>query len=423
VQPVLSTRKVCLKAVFFAIIIIGKVMEKIRKILIISCDEKLREVLHFCFDGWGYEVLLWETYPQDIIGIKKVFPDVIVIDVQSARLADLRICSLLKSDFLTASIPIITLINKRQLRNQLLSLKEGVDDYLIKPPDPLDLRTRIEIALRRSQFSLYANPLTGLPGGRVIEEVIKEKLAKGADFSVEYLDIDNFKYFNDVYGYRTGDNVIMQTAYMLYNTISKFGNSDDFIAHIGGDDFVFITTPDKYETICQNFIFLFDKIIPFHYSEQDRKKGFIIARDRARKLKKIPLMSVSIAVVNVKKDFEIKNIVQINERIAEIKKYLKTMAGSIYMADRRIPQSEKPLHPLIHKQDNISYFYKPIGQILLEKNIVSSTQLQEALRIHWKRGVILGDVLKDLGFINQKQLQEVLNIQQDFALKFPSHAQ
>ncbi len=396
-------------------------MDKIRKILIISSDAKLREVLHFCFDGWGYEVVLWETYPQDIVPIKKVFPDVVVIDVQSARLADLKICSLLKGDFLTASIPVITLINKRQLRDQLLNLKEGVDDYLIKPPDPLDLRTRIEIAIRRSQFSLYANPLTGLPGGRVIEEVMREKLAKGVDFSVEYLDIDNFKYFNDVYGYLKGDSAIMQTAYMLYNTVKKFGNSDDFIAHIGGDDFVFITTPDKYDTICQNFIFLFDRIIPFHYNEQDRKQGFIVARDRARKLKKIPLMSISIAAVNVKKDFGIESIVQINEKIVEIKKYLKTITGSIYMADRRTPENGNSIEPLVHKNDSVLYLYKPIGQILLEKNIISSAQLQEALRIHWKRGVILGDVLRDLGFISQEQLQDVLGAQQDLALKFPSH--
>ena len=395
-------------------------MEKVKKILIISSDEKLREVLHFCFDGWGYEVVLWNSYKEDINPIKKVFPDIIVLDVQSARIADLKICSLLKSDFLTASIPIITLINKRQLRNQLLNLKEGVDDYLIKPPDPLDLRTRIEIAIRRSQFSLYANPLTGLPGARVAEQIMKERLESGLDFSVEYLDIDNFKYFNDVHGYLKGDNVIMQTAYMLYTTIKKFGNSNDFIAHIGGDDFVFVTTPDKYESICQNFIFLFDRITPFHYSADERKKGFIVTNDRNRKLKKIPLMSVSIAVVNVRKDSKIKTVVQINERIAEIKKYLKAISGSIYMADRRHSKADRSLDPLIHKRDNVLYFYKPLGQILVEKKILSNSQLEEALRIHWKRGIILGEVLKDLGFINEAQLEETLNIQHNSSLKFSS---
>lgn len=393
-------------------------MEKVTKILIISSDEKLREVLHFCFDGWGYDVVLWDSYKEDISSIKKVFPDVIVIDVQSARSIDLKICHLLKSDFLTASIPVITLINKRQLRNQLLNLKQGVDDYLIKPPDPLDLRVRIDMAIKRSQVSLHANPLTGLPGARAIEEELKERLNDKNPFSVGYLDIDNFKYFNDVYGYLKGDNIIMQTAYMLYKTVKSFGNSNDFIAHIGGDDFVFITTPDKFETVCQNFIFLFDRVIPFHYTAQHRKQGFIIARDRTRNVKKIPLMSVSIAVINVRKDSGIENVVQINEKIVEIKKYLKTMTGSIYMADRRVSKEDRSLEPHIHKREDVLYFYKPLGQILLEKKLISKEQLEYALRIHWKSGIIFGEILKELGFITDEQLQKVLRAQKEVSAKF-----
>lgn len=393
-------------------------MEKVTKILIISSDLKLREVLDFCFDGWGYDVVLWTSYDEDLTAIKKVFPDVIVIDVQSASIDDLKICSLLKRDFLTSSIPVITLINKRQLRNQLLSLKQGVDDYLIKPPDPLDLRIRIEMAIKRSHVSLHANPLTGLPGARVIEEVLKEKIKNRSVFSIGYVDIDNFKSFNDVYGYLKGDDVIMHTAYMLYKTINTFGNSDDFIAHIGGDDFVFATTPDKFDSVCQNFIFLFDRVIPFHYTHQHRKQGFVITRDRARNVKKTPLMSVSLAGVNVRKDCGIENIVQINEKIAEIKRYLKTMRGSIYMADRRTSDADKSLEPRIHKSKDLTHFYKPLGQILVEKHIITNEQLENALRIHWRKGIVLGEVLKELGWISQEQLDEVLQAQQTIAAKF-----
>ncbi|UCC95496.1 MAG: diguanylate cyclase [Candidatus Omnitrophota bacterium] len=396
-------------------------MDKIIKILIISSDAKLREVLHFCFDGWGYEVVLWDSCKEDIGAIKRISPDVIVIDVHSARLSDLKICTLLKNDFLTSSIPVITFINKRHLRKQLLRLREGVDDYLIKPPDPLDLRIRIEMAVRRSQFSLYANPLTGLPGARMIEEVLKERITGRIESSVGYLDIDNFKYFNDVYGYLKGDNVIMHTAYMLYGIIRRFGASDDFIAHIGGDDFVFIVTPDKFETICQNFIYIFDRIVPFHYSAEDRMRGFVIARDRTHRMKKIPLISVSIAIVNVGKSFGIRNNIQINERIAEIKKYLKTMPGSKYMVDRRNYKGKQSLGPRGHKKNEFAQTYKPLGQILLERNIISSEQLEEALRIHWKRGVVLGEVLKELGFIQEEQLQEALGIQEHLPSRFPSH--
>lgn len=387
-------------------------MERIKKILIISSDKNLREVLNFCFDGWGYEVYLQDSLIHDIIIIKKISPDVIVVDVHSANKSNLQLCRLLKDDFITAFIPIITLINKSQLREQLLNIKQGVDDYLIKPPDPLDLRVRVDMAIKRSQYSFYVSPLTGLPGGRVIEESVKEKIKKDVPFSFGYLDIDNFKYFNDVYGYLKGDKVIMQTAYMLYTVIKNSGNKDDFIGHIGGDDFVFITTPDKYKELCQNFILMFDRIIPFHYSSKDREQGFIIAKDRTRKVQRISLMSVSLAVVNKRNSTGVKSMIEINERVVEIKQYLKSISGSKFMVDRRDRESDDFLGPQTYNnQETPSNFYKPLGQILMEKNIISSEQLDEALGIHWKRGVIIGEIIKELGFLKEEELIEALDIQ------------
>ncbi|MFH1640619.1 MAG: hypothetical protein ABIA66_01510, partial [Candidatus Omnitrophota bacterium] len=145
-------------------------MKEIKKVVVITSDKSLREVLNFCFDGWGYEVYPLDSPMRDILPIKKISPDVIVIDVHSASKSHLEICHLLKDDFITAFTPIITLINKRQLREQLLNIKQGIDDYLIKPPDPLDLRVRIDMAIKRSQYSFHSSPLTGLPGGRIIEE-------------------------------------------------------------------------------------------------------------------------------------------------------------------------------------------------------------------------------------------------------------
>lgn len=392
-------------------------MDRIARILIISSDKNLREVLNFCFDGWGYEVFLHDSLSHDLAPIKKCSPDVIVMDVHSASKAQLGICHLLKDDFTTNFIPIITLINKRQLRAQLLNLKYGVDDYLIKPPDPLDLRVRIEMAMRRAQYSFYASPLTGLPGGRIIEEIIKDRFSKNEPFSFGYVDLDNFKYFNDVYGYHRGDMVIMQSAYMLYTSIKKFGNKNDFIGHIGGDDFVFITSCEAFKRVCQNFILMFDKIIPFHYSSQDRKQGFITARDRSHTLKKIPLMTVSVAVVNKKNSDDIRNTVEISEKIAEIKQYLKNIPGSKFMADRRVPYIDGVSTPHVSKKEELALsLYKPLGQMLLEKNIISYEQLDEALNAHWKKGIILGEVLKEFGFVKDEELQCVLNMQSQGAL-------
>ncbi len=387
-------------------------MDQVKNILIISSDNKLKDVLSFCFDGWGYEVFLMEPrLSSDIKTIKKASPDVIVVDIQSARKDQLDICRILKDDFSTAFIPIITLINKRHLRVQLLNLKQGVDDYLIKPPDPLDLRIRIEMALRRAKHSIHASPLTGLPGGKILEDVLKEKLKSSNPFSFAYIDIDNFKSFNDIYGYLRGDRVILQTAYLLFSTLKEQGNHSDFISHIGGDDFAFITTPDKYEKICSNFIQLFDKVIPFHYSYDDRKKGYVVARDRTRKVKQIPLMSVSVAVFNRDHNSEVKNTIEMNTRIVEIKKYLKTIPGSIFMAERRDGVSFTNKKPQAHKKSSRTFPQEPLGQILLRKQIISYEQLDQALNLHWRKGVILGEVLKDLGFIGEAELKQALSDQ------------
>jgi GGDEF domain-containing protein len=387
-------------------------MEKVKKILIISSDENLKKVLNFCFDGWGYEVFVHDSPVTEIDYIKRLCPDAIVVDVYSASKSHLQICRLLKDDFITAFIPVVTLINKRQLREQLLNLKQGVDDYLIKPPDPLDLRVRIEMAIKRSQYSYYATPLTGLPGGRMIEQTLTERIERKEAFCFGYIDIDGFKYFNDVYGYQKGDRVIMQTAHMLYTAMKKYGTPDDFIGHIGGDDFVFISTVERAVPICENFICMFDNIIPFHYTAQDRGQGYVVAKDRSRKVRKAPLMSVSIALINNHKGSDFTGLLEINEKVAELKRYLKEIPGSKFMADRRNPLKEKnvPLQ-VYNKKENLLRTYRPLGQILLEKNLINDEQLYEALKMHWRRDTSLGETLKDLGFVQDEQVREALGVQ------------
>lgn len=380
-----------------------------RTVLIISTDTNLREVLRFCLEGWGYAVVFIDAAGRTIAPIKKIYPDVVVIDVHTAKAPHLELCRLLKEDFGTASIPVITLIDKRHLRSQLLNIKQGVDDYLIKPPDPLDLRVRIEMAIRRSQYSYYATPLTGLPGGRIIEEALGERLRAGTPFSFGYLDIDNFKYFNDCYGYLMGDRAIMQTAYMLYATIRRMGDPEDFIGHIGGDDFVFMTSPDRYAAVCAAFIGSFNRIMPFHYSAKDRENGFLIAKDRTHNVKKIPLMSVSIAVVNRTQSADFSSSIEINEKVAEIKRYLKTFPGSKYMAERRNDRGQAPQAPQVYRATaSTDDRYRPLGQLLLQRGHITPEKLDEALTIHWKRGILCGEVMRELGFVTERQIVEAL---------------
>ncbi len=387
--------------------------DKSLKVLIISDDDKLTDVLQFCFEGWGY-IVFFEGSPQP--GLDKIItlsPDVIVVDVHSGEKPHLEICESLKKDFATSFIPVIALINKRQLRQELLGLRQGVDDYLLKPPDPLDLKIRIEMAVKRSQHSFYASPLTGLPGSIVIEEILKSRFDSGEPFIAGQVDIDNFKSFNDKYGYLKGDRVIMQTAYMLNVSVRTWGNKDDFVGHIGGDDFVLITTPDKYNTICKNFICMFDTVIPFHYSEKDRERGHIMAKTRTEKWRRIPIMSVTIALVMKNSPDEVRTLIELNDRMVEVKQYLKKIPGSKYMADRRIVHKDEHLSVQLFKNDeSLKETYKPLGQILIEKNAISQDQLDKALKVHWKSGSRLGEILKELGMVNDEQITEALALQE-----------
>jgi len=173
------------------------------------------------------------------------------------------------------------------------------------------------------EMYLDTSPLTRLPGGIAIENVTNKRIAAGTPLAFCLMDIDNFKAYNDHYGYAKGNDVIQATAGLIGEAVAKYGNKDDFIGHIGGDDFVLITTPDLYP-----------RMIPDFYDEDDRRRGHILGENRQGQEVKFPLATLSIAVVtNVKRKF--KNHIQCGEVAAEMKEHAKTLAGSVFMVDQR----------------------------------------------------------------------------------------
>jgi len=388
-------------------------MDKTFKVLTITEDEKLKKTLGSHFEEWGHEAFFRNCFESNISEITKISPDVIIADVSNCEKKQIEICESLKKDFATTYLPIITLICEQRVCHELVGITVGVDDYIVIPPNPIELKIRIEMAVKRSKRNFYASPLTGLPGGKIVEEMMKERIDSRKSFVAGHADIDNFKAFNDKYGYLKGDRVIMQTAYMLSGAVRKWGNKHDFVGHIGGDDFVFITTPEKYDTICQNFVCMFDTITPFLYKEEDRKLGYIEAKGRTNRTKKLPLMSMTIALVLNHRFGDIDNVISLNEKIAEIKQYLKKIPGSKYMADRRGKRRKEQFTVKMFKnEDALIDSYRPLGRILLDRNVVTGNQLDSALKVHWKSRALLGEVLKDLGFLSENDLQSALMFQE-----------
>jgi diguanylate cyclase (GGDEF)-like protein len=226
------------------------------------------------------------------------------------------------------------LTGKGEVTDKVCGIESGADDYVVKPFEPQELLARIKMIIRRSRRDLEANPLTHLPGNISILNEIQARIDSGGAFAVCYLDLDKFKSYNDKYGFEHGDNVIKETARIIIKTTRRYGDKLDFIGHIGGDDFVVVTSPKLAEKICQEIIDVFDAAVSNFYNEKDKKAGFIIAPDRKGSKEKFSLISISIGIVtNIKR--KITHVAQIGEIGAELKSYAKNISGSNYVKDKR----------------------------------------------------------------------------------------
>ena len=184
------------------------------------------------------------------------------------------------------------------------------------------------------ELNLHKSPLTGLIGGVGIEQALTQKIQARERIAFCLIDIDNFKSYNDHYGYARGNDIIKATAGIIRDTLADHGAAEDFLGHIGGDDFVVITTPDRYEILCRSITRRFDDSIPAYYSEDDCERGFIRTEDRQGNVVNHPLASLSIAVVtNTRR--AVRDHIEYGKIAAELKEYLKMLPGSNYMADRR----------------------------------------------------------------------------------------
>ena len=228
-----------------------------------------------------------------------------------------------------------------KLREATEHIAKGCFDY-----DP-QIKTRDEVGnlsesflsmgkrLRQlEEMSLDANALTRLPGGIAIENVLKKRLESKQPLAFCVLDMDNFKAFNDRYGYAHGSEVIKETAQIIENAVKNKGFSGDFVGHVGGDDFVVITTPEYMSKICSEIISEFDRRIPGFYDQEDREKGYILGHNRLGEEMRFPLMTISIAVVtNVQRSLS--SPLEVSEIAAELKEYAKSIAASVYVVDKR----------------------------------------------------------------------------------------
>jgi diguanylate cyclase (GGDEF)-like protein len=310
----------------------GTVVKK--TVLIVDDEPHVIESIRTELESNGYRVVVSSNGKDAVDLARKVRPDLILLDILMPKLSGLEVCSRLRDDFLTSRIPIVILTVLSDTRKKVIALDGGADDFLTKPFDPEEVVARIRMIIRRTETNLGSNPLTRLPENTEIYREIEFRLKSRKKFALAYLDIDNFKAFDDKYGYEKGDKIIIETSMIVQSSIARYGNKKDFVGHIGGDDFVFITTPSKVDRICQNIIKRFDEIVPSFYTEEDRKRGFIECEDRRGNLNRFPLLTLSLGVVT-NATRKLSSHIQVAEIATEMKNFAKRFDGSTYKIDRR----------------------------------------------------------------------------------------
>lgn len=304
------------------------------RILIVDDDPDIRDVLKLTLAEENYSIIEAEDGEEALKIIADKPLDLVLLDYKIPKFDGRQVVQQVKKDLLLRHLPIIMVTGKGEIEDKIEGLDAGADDYITKPFEPHELLARIRMVLRRTERDLEANPLTRLPGNVSILNELSSRLENKSLFAVAYVDLDKFKSYNDKYGFELGDRVIRETARILIKVVHEKGCSDDFIGHIGGDDFVIITTPDKAGSLCKLIIVQFKEIAPSFYTEQDRKRGFIVALNRKNKKEKVPLLSLSIGVVT-NQARPITHVAEIGEIGAELKGYAKSLGGNHYITDKR----------------------------------------------------------------------------------------
>ena len=287
------------------------------RILVVEDDSDISNMLRIYFNAQGYEVTVAVRGNDALERTRKQLPNVIVLDIMLPDIDGYEVCTRLRRTLRTSHVPIIFLTQKDERSDRIAGLELGADDYITKPFDIEELRLRVQGAMRRAERENLTSPTTGLSSGKMIEEQLRG-LMRRKDWGLLYVGVSDFDGFTDVSGFVAGDEVLRFTALLLGEVDDKLGGPDDFIGHIGGDDFILITTQDKAAALADAVRQRFNQEIGSHYSFKDRERGYTVVNEGKGTERHVPLMKLCAGVV-LAKDYEFTDIREITEVAAELR--------------------------------------------------------------------------------------------------------
>ncbi|HEY8296459.1 MAG TPA: response regulator [Candidatus Baltobacteraceae bacterium] len=305
-----------------------------RQILVVDDDRNLRKIITTNLEIAGYAVITAANGAEALELLDGARPDLVLLDVMMPVLDGYETARRIRRHPVNGHVPIIMLTAKSEIDDKVIGFDAGADDYMTKPFGPAELLARVRAKIRRVEVDSSLSPLTRLPGNLAIEAEIRRRIEGREPFAVLYEDLDNFKAFNDAYGFTHGDEAIVLLASTTVDVAHRRGTTRDFVGHIGGDDFIIVTMPDRAEEIAREIIDDFDRAIRKLYNDRDLRQGYIETRDRRGTLNRFPIMSLSIAIISSDQR-ELTNYAQVGEAAAELKRFAKSIGGSVFVKDKR----------------------------------------------------------------------------------------
>jgi diguanylate cyclase (GGDEF)-like protein len=305
-----------------------------QRILVVDDEPPIRDILKFQLENAGFIVSTAENGEEGLRQVLEDPPDLVLLDLMIPRKDGYEVCRQIKNGYGTRHIPVIILTARAELDEKLKGLENGANDYVTKPFSMPELLMRVRNVLAWSQSQREANPLTGLPGNVSIERELTQRIESGGGFAFLYSDIDNFKSFNDYYGYARGDEVIKRTARILTRAVAVAGSPGDFVGHIGGDDFVVMTSLQKADAVARKVVELFDSASREWFDAEDLERGYLRIRKRSGEVMKVMSLGITLAVVTNEKT-RIQHIGEVADIASELKRYGKGITGSVVVRERR----------------------------------------------------------------------------------------
>lgn len=314
------------------------------KILIVDDEKTSIDILMNALKG-EYRVVVAKSGEQAMERIASDNIDLILLDILMPGINGYEVCRKIKENKKSADIPVIFISSLSAELNESEGLDIGAIDYIIKPFSMAIVKARVRNHIRLrdamkelehlNKLALDANPNTGLPGNNSIMKEIKRVIEEDLPFAVVYADLDNFKAYNDKYGFAKGDQVIIYTSKIIRKSLDNEGCGSSFIGHIGGDDFVIIIPEDKLRPVAERIITSFDAGIKDFYTEEDLAKGYISTAGRDGKKTDFPVMSISMGCVELSgKPFN--GYIDVSDACSDAKNMAKRIAGSAFFIERRV---------------------------------------------------------------------------------------